>query len=62
MFLGNAPTVYRDEQYPERNSFYGIKENAIAHVDPNTTGWPAEGTLWNDLTIHYVLSDEADTK
>ena len=65
MFLGNAPTVYRNEQYPTSNSFYGIAENAIAHVNPNAQGWPEDGVVWNDLIIQrfdpsILVPDEPD--
>lgn len=45
-FDGNAPTA-------GTGAFGNVASGCKAIVDPTKSGWPAEGEMWNGLTIEY---------
>ena len=57
-FKGPPPTVFQNNQYPSRNSFYGIAEGAVAYVSSEEEGWPEDGTEWNSMTIRRISPSE----
>lgn len=50
-FLGPPPTVVEQGRYS--GTFQELPEDAIAYVNPEIEGWPAEGEKWNGFTIQH---------